>query len=264
MKTNNLIALLLIFISSNLFSQNNNNNSYFVEYEGKLNPNKEIFIAKYKKDNINENYIENEMLKTFSNIDTYNLIFNKNESTFYKIQKVDNTQNSEKNMFHLSTETREIITYKNSEKNEFLEDFYLDKDKFIIFDSIKYLESIDSGKKDSICGFETIESTYLDKNMNFTLWYTKELPGYASPFEFSNRKGVILKMHIEYLIDNSEVKSLDIECKNLRPLKNKEKIIIPNRGKKVSPKELDIEIKKWVENIEKLKEWSNQGVDSSN
>ena len=159
------------------------------------------------------------------NTGEYILITSKDEATFKKIEKLNNTQ---------SISDVESIPVPNSNNYIDLKDHYsLDQmdfngKLFLIKDSMKTYQWVIQRDKDQFLGYEVRKAIAKRDNVTYEAWYAPNLPFKAGPNNIFGLPGVILKLTI--ILDQDDGVHQHIYTAIKVELNDKAKIIKPTKG----------------------------------
>jgi GLPGLI family protein len=177
----------------------------------------------------------------------YKLITSNNESSFKKIDRVDNSQNLYG--YKMTSFESEKFLYKNFKENQTLTFEDYNGKQFIIQDSLQKQPWILEKEKLTFLGYDIKKAKFETENELFEAWYAPKLNIKNGPDKFSGLPGIILKIEITNKIADPKEKTYFIATKV--ELNDKEKITKPTKGQLISRKDYN---KMSEENYKKYQE----------
>lgn len=237
MKNNIQYTFFLFFISFVIHSQTKEINGE-ITYNASFQYNEIIEkVNEMKTTELSKNLLKSSIKKS-SDI-KFILKFNRNESLFMKEKKIEENK---KNFTEILVAAKGFY-YSNALENDVLQQKESFGDYFLIsIPTVKWNLTQDKKKiGDYICYKATTEKKAEGRNGSFTkkivAWYTQSIPFNYGPKEYKGLPGVILELQ------EGEILFKAIEIK-LNPTKNK--IVKPNKGKKVTLEEYNKIVKEIV------------------
>lgn len=184
----------------------------------------------------------------------YKLHTNGTESVYKLQEKINNDQSPAGIILQQITATDKEPLYKN-----LVEQFYLKPYDFgrayLVKDDLADFKWKISKEKTNIAGFDALKATgYLNDSIQVTAWYTPKINIKDGPDRFWGLPGFILKAEFE-MMDIGFI----ITAKKVAVLENEIKIQKPTKGKQMSEKEFNEEMKALQE---QMKEMYGGGVDT--
>ncbi len=229
------LLIVLLLLSSFSYGQN----KIIVEYENGT----ETDLTKIKDKN---------MLKALQIVNqkrfNYKLITNKQESSFKKIDQIDNNQNTDG--MNITFYDSDKNLYKNFKKNHsFTFEDYNGK-LFIVEDSIIIQPWVLEKDKSNFLGYDVKKAKYENNGVLYEAWYAPKLSYKNGPDEFSGLPGLILKLEITNLNSDPLEKTFFYSTKI--EIDEKAKITKPTKGQLISRKDYnkmsEEQYKKYLEN----------------
>ena len=177
----------------------------------------------------------------------YQLITTKDESSFKKIDKIDNTQRADG--MKITFNDTEKHLYKNFKTNQSLTfDDYNGK-RFVIQDSLRIQPWILSKEKSTFLGYEVKKASYERDGLIYEAWYAPKLNFKNGPEDFSGLPGIILKVEIT----NNEAQPSEKTYYTATKVELNSKVLVtkPTKGQLISAKDYktftDEEYRKYIE-----------------
>lgn len=159
------------------------------------------------------------------NTSEYLLITTKDEATFKKIEKLNNTQ-SISDVESIPVPNRnDYIDFKNHYS---LVQMDFNGKLFLIKDSMKTYQWVIQRDKDQFLGYEVKKAIAKRDNVTYEAWYAPNLPFKAGPDITFGLPGVILKLTI--MLDQDDGMHQHIYTATKVELNDKAKIIKPTKG----------------------------------
>ncbi len=104
---------------------------------------------------------------------------------------------------------KEKMYFKDFKQNKSYNERFTDE-KICIIDSIVVQDWIISDETEKILGYQCKKAMYKRNDVEFTAWFTEEIPISDGPFLYSGLPGLILKISSKYL----DIIAYDIKIKN--------------------------------------------------
>ncbi|WP_313094339.1 GLPGLI family protein [Empedobacter sp.] len=141
------------------------------------------------------NQISREIYKNSNDNRLYfELITSKNESTFNKIDRVDNSQNKSGTSISFVSGPGGFY-YKNLKEKYSLSEINYNNKNLLIYDSIKQMKWIIKKEYTKILGFDVKKATLQESENTFIeAWYAPKLEFKNGPTNYDGLPGVILKL----------------------------------------------------------------------
>jgi GLPGLI family protein len=225
--------ILIIFLFFNLmfFSQSIEKNIK-ITY-GFLNHSSELINEKKFQKDVIETY--QKTYEIAENILSFELLFNNNESIFYKNKLIFQDSYSPIQQILLNV-TEDKIFYRNIEKNEFFFNFNFFSNSYLVYvNKFKDVEFTTETKKinDYLC----YKAKCYDEisKQNITIWYSPDLNYNIGPLNFHNFPGLVLEVNFKYY---------SIVCNKIEFNPNIEifEKLKPPKGEKVTQEELLVKL----------------------
>lgn len=121
----------------------------------------------------------------------YTLITTKEESSFQKIQKINNAQ-SLANSSGLEAPDQQL--YKNVKENYFLEFIDFNGKKVIIKDSLESFNWVIEKEKTKFLGYEVRKAVFTKDKITYEAWFSPKLAYRSGPEDYAGLPGLILKL----------------------------------------------------------------------
>ena len=169
----------------------------------------------------------------------FQLIVNKNNSNFERIERINNEQHRGTS-FGLSSDIGSNI-YKDFNSKELYENSVM-KPKLFIKDSIQTFPWVLSKEEATILGYKVRKATYTNPTQTVEAWYTSDLPFRDGPSRFSGLPGLILRIKFKLPFVSDMDTNVSFTAIDIKPYTGK--IELPNKSKKVTKEEYDKEIEK--------------------
>ena len=218
-----MLKLLLLLLPIIIFSHD----AVRVEYEVK----QEFDRSNLKQTSAKmEEMLVNSERKRFY----FQLIVNKNNSNFERIERINNEQHRGTS-FGLSSDIGSNI-YKDFNSKELFENSEMSP-KLFIKDSIQTFPWVLSKEESTILGYKVRKATYTNPKQTVEAWYASDLPFRDGPSRFNGLPGLILQVKFASSFSNVTISAIDI-----KPYTGK--IELPNKSKKVTKEEYDKEMEK--------------------
>ena len=99
--------------------------------------------------------------------------------------------------------------FKDFKQNKSYNERFTDE-KICIIDSIVVQDWIISDETEKILGYQCKKAIYKRNDVEFTAWFTEEIPISDGPFLYSGLPGLILKISSKYL----DIVAYDVKIKN--------------------------------------------------
>lgn len=216
------ITILLQFLAYTLYSQDKLIVNYHFNYE--------FDTSKSKDSKIIEMFKESN-----KNTGDYILITSREESTFNKIDKIDNNQDNNSLVKSIPVPSANIY---NDFKNYYsLDDLDFQGKKILVKDSLNSYKWLIKKDSDEILGYKVKKAIAKKGNITYEAWFAPSLPFKSGPLFYWGLPGVILKIVIIMDQDDGIHKryytATDVKL-------NKDAIILkPNKGKILTKKEFE-------------------------
>ncbi len=223
-----MLKLLLLLLPIIIFSQD----AVRVEYEVR----QEFDRSNLKQTSAKmEEMLVNSERKRFY----FQLIVNKNNSNFERIERINNDQRRG-TAFGLSSNVSSNI-YKDFKSKELFENSEMSP-KLFIKDSIQTFPWVLSKDEATILGYKVRKATYTNPTQTVEAWYAPDLPFRDGPSRFSGLPGLILKIKFKLPFVSDMDTNVSFTAIDVKPYTGK--IELPNKSKKVTKEEFNQEMEK--------------------
>jgi len=184
----------------------------------------------------------------------YKLFTNGTESTYKLQEKLNNDQSPAGIILQQITATDKEPLYKNIIEKYYLKPYDFGR-AYLVKDSLTDFKWKITKEKVNIAGFDAMKATgYLNDSIQVTAWYTPKINIKDGPDRFWGLPGFILKAEFEMMN-----MGFIITANNVAVLEKEIVIEKPNKGKELSEKEFNEEMKILQE---QMKEMYGGGVDT--
>ena len=169
----------------------------------------------------------------------FQLIVNKNNSNFERIERINNEQHRGTS-FGLSSDIGSNI-YKDFNSKELFENSEMSP-KLFIKDSIQTFPWVLSKEESTILGYRVRKATYTNPTQTVQAWYSPDLPFRDGPSRFNGLPGLILQINFEVTMAVNFVSNVSFTAIDVKPYNGV--IELPKKAIKVSKEEFNQEIEK--------------------
>ncbi|MGV0923040.1 GLPGLI family protein [Empedobacter tilapiae] len=215
------------------------------------------FSSNGKSSSIPKDVYDN-MIKDMQEPKDFLLTVFDNETTYKKIEKIDNQQHSGGMRISISFGDSGSGLYKNLSSKEYYKSVKLMDKSYTIKDQLKDYKWQLSRETKKILGFDVRKATSIvDSTTTATAWYTPNIPVKDGPGMYDGLPGLILEVEIKNTknkgIESNIMRAIELkEMPNLKPLeKPKDKnIISDNEYKTLMEKQM-----------ERFKQMRSEGID---
>ena len=184
----------------------------------------------------------------------YQLITTKEESSFKKIERLDNSQKADG--IQISFHNLNKNLYKNFKNNQSLTFEDYNGKLFIIEDSLIIQPWILQREKSTFLGYEVKRATFENNGATYEAWYAPKLAYKNGPDKFTGLPGIILKLIIT---ENDAIPTEKTYYTATKvEINDKAKIEKPTKGELISRKDYDIFS---AEQYEKFKKMQSEKID---
>lgn len=149
------------------------------------------FTYDYNTEGITDQKIKDFIKETNETTGEYTLITTKKESSFSKVQKINNSQSSN-SQYGMSAPSRDI--YTNMDENYYLEFIDFMGKSIIVKDSLKTFKWVIEKEKSKILGYEVRKAVFRKDKMTYEAWYAPQLAYRNGPNNMAGLPGLILKL----------------------------------------------------------------------
>lgn len=216
------ILTFLILFTSTLFSQNKLVINYHFNYQFDTSTSADPkTIELYKASN--------------KNTGDYVLITSKQESTFNKIDKINNNQDNDPSIKDIPVPSVNI--YNDFANNYSLDNLDFRGKKLLIKDSLNSFKWIIKRDLDDILGYKVKKAIAKKANITYEAWFAPSLPFKSGPLSYFGLPGAILKLAI-ILDQNDGVHKRSYTATEVK-LDNNAVILKPTKGKILTKKEFE-------------------------
>lgn len=225
------LLIIVLFFNFMIFSQSIEKNIK-ITY-GFLNHSSELINDKQFKKEAIDNY--QKTYEIAEKIISFELLFNNNESIFYKNNLIFQDSYTPIQKILLKA-TESFVFYRNIEKNEFFHSFSFFGNSYLVFvNKIKDVEFTTETKKinDYLC----YKAKCYDEisKQNITIWYSPDLNYNIGPLNFHNFPGLVLEVNLKYYSIVCNKIDFKPEIEIFEKLK-------PPKGEKVTQEELLVKL----------------------
>lgn len=220
-----ILNFIIIFLfSSLLFGQN-----LELEYSGVL---RQKLPDEVKEDILKDNEYGREQVKMNEEPDPayYRMLIGDKESNFIYIEKINNDQDPDKPVI-IQSPGGFGNTYHNLEKNETRQEFDVYGKKYYSVDPLKEFNWKITKETKEILDFEVRKATSENEEASIIAWYAPKINISNGPAEYNGLPGLILE--VEFQSKQFPV-SINYKAESIKVLNKKPKIIIPDKGEKIS------------------------------
>ena len=199
-----------------------------------------------------------KMLKdAMEEIHYFDLIQFGNESSFKKVEKINNDLPQEGGMRISFSGGGKGLNYKNIDTKEYLKESGSFGKDYIITDSLETYDWQITREKGKILNYDVRKATaIIDSATTLEAWYSPDLSFKSGPVEFWGLPGLILKITEYYTgVENRETY---YEATELEVLTDKDPIEKPTKGEFITEKEF---YRQQDEKMKEMREMREQGVD---
>ncbi|MGI9526754.1 MAG: GLPGLI family protein [Weeksellaceae bacterium] len=186
----------------------------------------------------------------------FDLITTSTESTYKKIEKINNDLPKEGGM-RISVSSGGTFSYKNIITKEVLELRKSFNKNYIVKDTLEYFDWKITREKDNILGYEVRKATSIDSTRTITAWYAPKLVMKTGPADYWGLPGLILKVKVA--LNNEEKTRFYYEAQELK-VDIEDKIEKPTDGEIISENEYNAIMQ---DISKKFREMRESGVDTS-
>lgn len=209
--------------------------------------------------NIDRDQMKKAIQKAMEEVHYFELTCQGDESSFKKIEKINNDLPQEDGGMRISFSASGGLSYKNTQTKVYLDDASNFGKDFIITDSLQDFDWQITREKSKILNYTVQKATAVkDSATTLEAWYTTLIPIKSGPDNYWGLPGLILKLVNQH--QGKEIREFYYEATVIDILKDSEPIEKPTKGEKVTQEEFD---RIMDEQMEKFREMYNGGVDTT-
>ncbi|MFY7935974.1 MAG: GLPGLI family protein [Flavobacterium sp.] len=162
----------------------------------------------YKK-NIFSYILTTNGRKSFYKNEKFDIVIKEESATSSSINDVGDTIKKTIISEGFDLRYKEKMYFKDFKQNKSYNERFTDE-KICIIDSIVVQDWIISDETEKILGYQCKKAIYKRNDVEFTAWFTEEIPISDGPFLYSGLPGLILKISSKYL----DIVAYDVKIKN--------------------------------------------------